>query len=73
MLAVTWTSLCSLILMNIHMEVAALREERAEVVSLDDRLRYERLMMDLELPQCHFFHILLVKASHKASSDQVEK
>ena len=55
--------------MNIHMEVAALREERAEAVSLDDRLRYERLMMDLELPQCHFFHILLVKASHKASLD----
>ena len=41
MLAVTWTSLCSLILMNIHMEVAALREERAEAVSLDDRLRYD--------------------------------
>lgn len=55
------------------MAVAALREERAEAVSLDGRLRYERLMMDLELPQCHFFHILLVKASHKASSDQVEK
>lgn len=73
MLAVTWTSLCALILMSIHMAVAALREERAEAVSLDGRLRYERLMMDLELPQCHFFHILLVKASHKASSDQVEK
>lgn len=29
--------------------------------------------MDLELPQCHFFHILLFKASHKANSHQVEK
>ena len=67
MLAVTWTSLCALILMSIHMAVAALREERAEAVSLDGRLRYERLMMDLELPQCHFFHILLVRASHKAT------
>ena len=55
------------------MAVAALREERAEAVSLDGRLRYERLMMDLEFPQCHFFHILLVRASHKASSDQIEK
>lgn len=73
MLAVTWTSLCAFSSSWAFTWQWLHSEERAEAVSLDDRLRYERLRMDLELPQCHFFHIPLVKASRKASSDHVEK